>query len=67
MIALLTTKFAVESADGRRLLRASAMTLSVTAVPQHRQQIQADQMRDALFLAGCLFAPELTAEYTRHG
>ncbi len=32
-------------------------------VPQHRQQIQADQMRDALFLAGRLLTPELTAEH----
>ena len=30
---------------------------------QHRQQIQADQMRDALFLVGRLFAPELAAEH----
>lgn len=36
-------------------------------MPQHRQQIQTDQMRNALFLVGCLFASELTAEYAGCG
>ena len=36
---------------------------SLRPVPQHRQKIQADQMRDALFLMGRLLTPELAAEY----
>jgi hypothetical protein len=40
---------------------------SLRPVPQHRQKIQADQMRDAPFLAGRLLTPELTAEYAGRG
>lgn len=36
---------------------------SLRPAPQHRQKIQADQMRDALFLLGRLLTPELSAEY----
>ena len=35
------------------------------AVPQHRQEIQADQMRDPLFVRSRPFMSQLTAEHAR--
>lgn len=39
--------------------------LSLRTLPQHRQETQADQMRDALLLRAWLFVPQLTAEHAR--
>lgn len=47
----------------RTLAAAVCALLLLRAVPQHRQQIQADEMRNALFLLGRLLAPELTAQH----
>lgn len=37
--------------------------LSLRAVPQHRQEIQTDEMGDALLIPWGLFALELTAQH----
>ena len=37
--------------------------LPLRAVPQHRQEVQTDEMRDALLIPWGLFALELTAQH----
>ncbi|MBE0615110.1 MAG: hypothetical protein IH604_15670 [Burkholderiales bacterium] len=39
--------------------------LALRALPQHRQQTQANQMRDSLLFRARLFVSQLTAEYAR--